>query len=94
MGMLELARECGFVEEQAVKTPAQLRELCHEGGHVLVIVTQRGPIHPSDRIVLAIGIVIAALAVADSLVYAEAGAKSRGAIDEEVLPQGSRRWQK
>ena len=30
---------------QLGKTPSQLRELCHEGGHVLVIVAQRGPIH-------------------------------------------------
>src|SRR6478736_5774259 len=50
---------------QLGKTSAQLRERRHEGGHVLVIAAQRRPIHPSDRIVLTIGVVIAALAVTD-----------------------------
>src|SRR3954451_8858527 len=48
---------------QLGKTSAQLRERRHEGGHVLVIAAKRRPIHPSDRIVLTISIVIAALAV-------------------------------
>src|SRR6476620_498093 len=50
---------------QLGKTSAQLRERRHEGSHVLVIAAQRRPIHPSDRIVLTIGVVIAALAVTD-----------------------------
>ncbi len=50
---------------QLGKPPAHLAELAHQGGHVLLIAAERGPIHPSDWIVLAIGVVVAALAIAD-----------------------------
>src|SRR5262249_33626751 len=50
---------------QLGKSPAQLAELANQGRHVLLVAAERGPIHPSDWIVLAIRVVVAALAIAD-----------------------------
>src|SRR5207248_10547483 len=47
------------------ESAAQFGELAYQRAHVVFCVAQRGPIHPPDRIVLTVSIVVAALTVAD-----------------------------
>src|SRR5262245_8572892 len=50
---------------QLGKGAPQARELRDELGHVLALAAEARPVDPADRIVLAVGVIVAILAVAD-----------------------------
>src|SRR3954467_2539574 len=54
-----------MVPPQLREAPAKLNKPRNEGAHVVVSMTETRPIDPADFVVMAIGIVVAALAVAD-----------------------------
>src|SRR5436190_58253 len=73
---------------QLWKTAAQIGEMADEAGEVLGAVAQVAPVHPADLVVLAIGVVVAALRIADLV----AGEQQRQALRQQqagelVAPQ-------
>ena len=68
---------------QLSKPPPQRGQLADQLAHVLAVAAELRPVHPANRIVLAIGVVVAALAVADLV----AGEQQRHALCEQQAGQ-------
>ena len=58
---------------------AQLRKLANERAHVLAVAVESRPVHPADLVILAIGVVVAGLAVTDLV----AGEQQRHALGQQ-----------
>src|SRR3954453_15108679 len=64
---------------QLRKTAAQIGEMADEIGKVFSRIAEMTPVHPADLIVLAIGVVVAALRIADLV----AGEQQRQALRQQ-----------